>query len=34
LDEAVKEEDYDTALEIQEEIRRRKKKLTKRDYLY
>lgn len=27
LDEAVKEEDYDTALEIQEEIRRRKKKI-------
>jgi bifunctional DNase/RNase len=27
LDEAVKEEDYDTALEIQEEIKRRKKKI-------
>ena len=27
LDEAVKDEDYDTALEIQEEIKRRKKKI-------
>jgi hypothetical protein len=27
LDDAVKEEDYDTALEIQEEIKRRKKKI-------
>ncbi|HJY14133.1 MAG TPA: bifunctional nuclease domain-containing protein, partial [Flavobacterium sp.] len=27
LDEAVKEEDFDTALEIQEEIKRRKKKI-------
>ena len=27
LDNAVKEEDYDTAMEIQEEIQRRKKKI-------
>ena len=27
LDNAVKEEDYDTAMEIQEEIKRRKKKI-------
>ena len=27
LDQSVKEEDYDTALELQEEIKRRKKKI-------